>query len=58
MPAGPNLTVEELQQLLDLLTALQNSHEFEELNTAEDADALSGTTTFVNYVRVSRPEDG
>jgi hypothetical protein len=54
-----NLTLEELQQLHELLTAFEASEEFQEVvvTSPEDLEAVKATLNVINYVRVSRPEE-
>jgi hypothetical protein len=54
-----NLTLEELQQLHELLTAFEASPEFQDVvaTSPEDLEAVKAALNVVNYVRVSRPEE-
>lgn len=58
MPAGPNLTDEELQKLHELLMNFQASQEFLDFaGEPEDHEVVDGTTKLINYARVSRTKE-
>jgi len=57
--AQQNLTLEELQQLHDLLAAFEASQELQDIvvSSPEDLSALGDTMHSINFARNSRPEE-